>query len=81
MKHKIDKDELMDLLEEDGVIEVENEPSKHDCSRVTAVVPYNGSPHLVYYERSYNYGIEDVPFYLYPAESYEVTVTKWRVKQ
>ena len=79
MTKKIDRETLIEeILEQDGVIELSNRPTKHDCSMVTVVVPHEGKHWQVSYERSYNNGIEDDEFEMVEVEPYEVTVTKWR---
>ena len=79
MNIQITKDELCELMEMDGVIELSDTPTKHDCSRVTFVVPKDGKYWKVSYERSYNDGIQgDFGIYKSEVEPYEVTVTKWR---
>ena len=79
MNIQITKDELYELMEMDGVIQLSDTPTKHDCSRVTFVVPKDGKYWKVSYERSYNDGIQgDFGVYKSEVEPYEVTVTKWR---
>jgi len=79
MNIHITRDKLFELMEMDGVIELSDTPTKHDCSRVTFVVPKDGKYWKVSYERSYNDGIQDdFGIYMSEVEPYEVTETKWR---
>lgn len=81
MTKTIDKDTLIDLLEEDGVIKINEHATKHDCHLVTSIIPLEGKFWMVSYECSYNHGIQDDEFELQEAESHEITVKKWKIKK
>ncbi len=70
----INKTELLELLEMDGVIELDQYPTKHDCSCVTFVVPKDGKHYQISYERSYNYGIQDNSFEMTEVAPKEVLI-------
>jgi hypothetical protein len=80
-KLTIDKEELFELLEQDGTIEIDSSPTKHDCSLTTSIVYKDGKTYQVEYESSYENGIEDDEFELVEVEPYKIEVTKWRIKK
>ena len=77
----INKEELSELLEQDGTIEIEEYATKHDCHHTNSIVYKGDKAYQVGYETSYNEGILYDRFELIEVEPYEVTVTKWRIKK
>lgn len=80
-KLTVDKEELEELLEQDGTIELETYPTKYDYHITEYIVYKNDKTYKVNVESGYNNGIKDDEFELTEVEPYEVTVTKWRIKK
>lgn len=80
-KLTINKEELLELLEQDGTIQIDEYATKHDCHIETSVVYKDNKTYQVSVEYSYNEGIVYDKFNLYEVEPYKVEVTKWRIKK
>lgn len=77
----INKETLLDLLQESAAEKIDEFSTKHDCHVEVWVVPYQDKFWSVNYECSYNHGIQDDEFELQEAEPYEITVKKWKIKK
>lgn len=80
-KLTVNKEELFELLEQDGTIEIGQRATKHDCRKTEYIVYKNDKTYQVFVESSYNNGIEQDEFELTEVEPYEVITTKWRIKK
>jgi len=77
----INKETLLDLLQESAAEKIDEFSTKHDCHIEKWVVSYQDKFWIVSYECSYNEGIQDDEFDLWEAEQYEVTIKKWKIKK
>jgi len=81
MTKQITKDQLFELMEENGAHKIDEWSTKHDCHLETWILPFEDKFWKVSIEFSYNDGIIDDKFNMQEAESYTETITKWRVKK
>ena len=79
-KITINKEELFELLDQDGTIEMSKMPTDHDYYLITSIVYKNNKTYRVNYE-SNNEDIFGEDFELLEVEPYQETVTKWRIKK